>query len=321
MEYKKSHSALTNFKARMPLKPYATDDLGCGLGIYSKAQALLKAYVQPNHPYYQHCLVFDIDTPAAIVELDYGMIGVPQPNLITENPENGHAHFVYLLDTPIYKTDASRQKPIVYGNAILRALQRVLDADVGYSGLITKNPFSTQWRVYVRRQKPYSLGELNSYLEITWKEANKPIQQHEATDLGRNCCMFHTVRHWAYKEVRKYRGKTYSQWLNAVIAHCMSFNEGFPQPMSYNEVKGIAKSISRYCWKKDPHCYQEFIDRQTRKSALGASKGGLSRSATYTDQKAKAFAMKQSGLNNTQIAKELGLNRRTIIRWLNSLGV
>src|SRR5690606_5415491 len=161
-------------------------------------------------------------------------------------------------------------------NAILRALKRVLNADVGYSGLITKNPFSSQWRVYVRREKPYSLRELNSYLEITWQEANKPIKQDEATDLGRNCCMFHTVRHWAYVEVRKYRGKTYNQWLQGVLDHCLDFNNGFPQPLNYNEVRGIAKSISRYCWKRDGHCYQEFIDRQSRKGSLGGkkSKGG-----------------------------------------------
>jgi len=54
-----------------------------------------------------------------------------------------------------------------------------------------------------------------------------------------------------------------------VLKHCQSLNNGLTDPMSYNEVKGIAKSISRYCWKKDAYCYQEFIDRQTRKGKLG----------------------------------------------------
>jgi hypothetical protein len=35
--------------------------------------------------------------------------------------------------------------------------------------------------------------------------------------------------------------------------------------MQYNEVKGIAKSIARWVWKRDGYAYQEFIDRQTRK--------------------------------------------------------
>jgi hypothetical protein len=36
-------------------------------------------------------------------------------------------------------------------------------------------------------------------------------------------------------------------------------------PLQYNEVKGIAKSIARWVWKRDGYAYQEFIDRQTRK--------------------------------------------------------
>ena len=96
----------------------------------------------------------------------------------------------------------------------------------------------------------------------------KPPKQHEAIGLGRNCYIFHTARFWAYKEVREYRGKTYNNWLQAVIDHCLKINEGITEPMQYNEIKGIAKSISRYCWKKDAYYYQEFIDRQSRKGKL-----------------------------------------------------
>ena len=46
--------------------------------------------------------------------------------------------------------------------------------------------------------------------------------------------------------------------------------------MQYNEVKGIAKSIARWVWKRDGYCYQEFIDRQKRRGTIGGrkSKGG-----------------------------------------------
>lgn len=57
-----------------------------------------------------------------------------------------------------------------------------------------------------------------------------------------------------------------------MIAHCTSLNEGLPEPMTFNEVKGIARSISRYCWRKDGYYYQEFIDRQSRKGAIGGKK-------------------------------------------------
>ena len=61
-----------------------------------------------------------------------------------------------------------------------------------------------------------------------------------------------------------------------MIKHCLSVNEAFLEPLPYSEVKATAKSIATYCWKKDAYCYQEFIDRQSRKGTLGGkkSKGG-----------------------------------------------
>ncbi|RKW97945.1 plasmid replicase, partial [Corynebacterium diphtheriae] len=78
-----------------------------------------------------------------------------------------------------------------------------------------------------------------------------------------------------------------------VIDHCMTLNGQFTAPMQYNEVKGIAKSIARWVWKRDSYCYQEFIDRQTRKSKLGAAKGGTVRSMQYQDK--RCFIQYESG--------------------------
>ena len=77
-------------------------------------------------------------------------------------------------------------------------------------------------------------------------------------------------------------------------------------------MRGIAKSISRYCWKRDPHCYQEFIDRQTRKGQLG----GKAKGEAYSLKREQAYKLKEQGMNNTQIAKQLNVTRRTIINWL-----
>lgn len=45
----------------------------------------------------------------------------------------------------------------------------------------------------------------------------------------------------------------------------------YSKPLGYSEVKATARSIAKFCWKNDAYCYQEFIDRQTRK---GAFRGG-----------------------------------------------
>ncbi|MEG2695468.1 MAG: replication initiation protein [Acinetobacter sp.] len=307
---------LEQFTARLPNKPYCSDDLNYGVRILPKRLALLKKYIQPNHPYYTHFFVFDLDYSTAYIDFYYSMIGVPTPNLIVENPENGHAHYIYQLATPIYKTDASKPKPIQYGNAVYNALRDVLNADVGYTGLITKNAVHEQWRTYTIHSEPYTLNQLAEHLELTSKQINKPIAPDEAVGLGRNCCVFHTVRKWAYVAIRKHRGSTYNQWLDAVVAECCSVNAQFTDPMQYNEVKGIAKSIARWVWKRDPHCYAMFIDRQTRKGALGASKGGTVRSMLYQDKRKQAQQLKTKGMSNTAIANELGVHRNSINTWL-----
>jgi hypothetical protein len=88
--------------------------------------------------------------------------------------------------------------------------------------------------------------------------------------------MFDTVRKWAYKAIRAHRGGIYNTWLDTVTKQCLSVNEAFLEPLPYSEIRATAKSIAQYCWKKDAYCYQEFIDRQTRKGMIGGknSKGG-----------------------------------------------
>ena len=302
---------LAQFTGNLPNKPYCTDDLQFGLQVRPKHLALLKRYIQPNHPYYTHFFVFDLDSSTAYIDYFYSMVGVPTPNLIVENPENGHAHYIYQLATPIYQTNASNDKPIKYANAVYTALRQVLDADINYSGLITKNAVHSSWRTHVLREQPYTLDQLSERLDLTTRQINKEIKVDEAVGLGRNCCVFHTVRHWAYVEVRKYRAKSFNQWLDCVIAQCCSVNAQFTVPMQYNEVKGIAKSIARWVWKRDGYAYQEFIDRQTRKGQLG----GKAKGEAYSTKRKQAVALRAKGMSYTEIADKLNVSRRSVIYW------
>lgn len=315
METIKSEPVIRTFRDLLPQKPYCSDDPSLyGMKIQTKDKAIAFAHIQPNHPYYIHNLVFDLDY-AVIPDFMYSMVGFPLPNIITENPQNGHAHVIYQLETPIYKTNASRPKPIMYGAAIERALERMLVADTAYPGLITKNPCSDKWNVYTPREKPYTLGELAELLELNQQDVSKPIKPSEARDLGRNCCMFEDVRHWAYEEVRNHRYNGYRNWYATVLLHCTDYNTRFNIPMKPGEVRNIARSIANYCQRNDPKYYQEFIKRQTLKSKLGASKGGKARSSKYTAQREQAIVMKDSGSSYTEIATHLGVSRRTVIRW------
>lgn len=310
-------TALEQISDKFPNKPYCSDDLSYGVKVRPKAIALLKRYIQINHPYYTNFLIFDLDSSTAYIDLFYEFVGVPTPNLIIENPINGHAHYIYQLATPIYCTDASKPKPIQYGHAVYTALREVLKADKGYTGLITKNALHEHWRTHLLREEPYTLAQLAERLDLTQHKITKPIAPDDAVGLGRNCCIFHTVRKWAYVEIRKYRGSTYNAWLQAVVDRCVALNGEFTLPMNYNEVKGIAKSIARWTWKRDSYCYQEFINRQSIKGRKGGLKGGAVRSAQYQDKRKQAQQLKAQGLNNTEIAKKLKVTRMTIVRWFS----
>ena len=116
-------------------------------------------------------------------------------------------------------------------------------------------------------ERAYTLDYLADFIELPKKLSKK----QEVSGLGRNCTLFDTVRKWAYTAVRAHRGGVYSTWLEEVTKHCLNVNEAFLEPLPYSEIKATAKSIATYCWKKDAYCYQEFIDRQSRKGQMGGT--------------------------------------------------
>ena len=257
----------------LPKKPWCTNEKGTALLVRPKEIAINYKYIQLNSPFYQKYLILDLDYEHSLAEILFSRVGIPLPNFVTANFQGGKSHIVFELEEPIYKTNASKQKIIAFAHAIIMRLQELFDADIGYSGTITKNPISPNWRVTELRKKPYSLYELAEKIDLPRKDYSKRrISADEAIGLGRNCYVFYTACPFAYQEIRAYRGKTYSQWEMVMIDHCVSLNENLSEPMTYREVRCIAKSISRFCWKNDAYCYQEFIDRQRRKGAIGGKK-------------------------------------------------
>jgi hypothetical protein len=259
-----------DFYEKLPHKPYCSDDLGHGVIIRPKKTAIQKPYIQHNPPCLITSLVFDIDRSDAYFA--WSDANLPTPTWIAKNPKNCHAHIGYMLATPVCTTHRARQNVIEYLAKIEQAYSLALGADRGYSGLITKNPCHTVWENHIFGVEPYELNYLADFVELT--ELKTDLR--EVSGLGRNCMMFDTVRYWAYKEIRAHRGSTFDIWLRKVLEQCQNANGAFIEPLPYSEVKATAKSIARYCWKKDGYHYQEFIDRQSRKGAIGGqkSKGG-----------------------------------------------
>ena len=220
-------------------------------------------YIQGNQPCMLHYFFFDIDRSEAVMA--WHDENLPMPYWTAQTQKNGHAHICYKLEIPLCTSEFGSQKAIAYASKVQAGLANKLGADVGYSHLITKNPFHKDWRVTFWTEQAYTLDYLADFVELP----KKLSKEQEVLGLGRNCIMFDTVRKWAYKAIRAHRGSTFDVWLGEVLKQCKNVNNAFLEPLLYSEVKATAKSIARYCWKKDGYHYQEFIDRQSKKGAIG----------------------------------------------------
>lgn len=309
MDNLQKNAQLTDFYQNLAYKPYCSEDLYYGLRVRPKDIAVLKPYIQGNQPSMMHYFFFDIDREEAV--LAWFDADLPRPYWTAQTSKNGHAHICYKLQLPLCTSELGSKKAISYAAKVQAGLASKLGADVGYSHLITKNPFSQEWRTTFWTDQAYTLDYLADFVELP----KKLTKRQEASGLGRNCTLFDNVRKWAYTAIRKHRGGVYSKWLDEVISQCEKQNQEFPEALPYSEIKATARSIAKYCWQKDAYCYQEFIDRQTRKGQLGGLKGGVARSLKYEPLRLEAKILREKGLSYSKIAETLKCTKATAIKW------
>lgn len=256
------------FVARLPEKPYCANDLDSGLSIRNKENAMNHSNIQTNSPYVISCLLFDLDYAGAAFKWEEA--NLPPPSWISINPQNKHAHLAYMLKTPVYKGDNTSSKAITYMTKIRMAFSAVLDADMNYRGVVTKNPFHDKWNNIIYGEL-YDLGELAEYVDIS------AIHQIPKTLLisGRNCQLFEALRIYAYRMKRT----DPDNFTNEVLMkHAIMINTSFEMPLEYSEIKCIVKSIFKWTGKRfDPEKFSEsqrqvrkIVAAKTRKNVLAA---------------------------------------------------
>ena len=306
---------LADFFNNLAYKPYCADDLLYGLQIRPKKTAINMQYIQGNQPCMIHYFFFDIDRAEAVMA--WYDANLPMPYWTAQTQKNGHAHICYKLELPLCTSELASQKAISYAAKIQAGLANKLGADVGYSHLITKNPFHPDWRTTFWTERAYTLDYLADFVELPKKLSKK----QEVSGLGRNCTLFDTVRKWAYTAVRDYLHHHSSlTWEKAVLTHLEALNGEFQEPLPYSEIKATAKSIANYCWRKFSHAgFSEWQSNNAqRANAKGAcSKGGKARSQQFNDLRQQALQLHIQGMNNTKIAEHLNVSRKTITRWIN----
>ena len=293
MKAKRSDAFQLELIETLPYKPYCTDELGVTY-IRPKSTAINKKYLQVNQPKLVTYLLFDIDRQGGV--LAWYDNDLPPPHWSTKTPENAHGQLSYRLKVSVCTSDMAPLEPMRYLAAIESAMTEKLQADRGFSGLLTKNPLHSHWQTEIWTEHEYTLDELADYLDLK----GHPKKGIESSGLGRNCELFDSVRQWSYKAIREFWAPNYKRdWNSAVYDQVAAINAQFKVPLPVSEVKAIAKSIANWTYKH--FTPQAFRSSQARKGAKGgkASKGGG-----------------RPSLNEPWA--DLGISRRTYFRWKSS---
>lgn len=244
-------AVIEHYKESLPNKPYYTDDFELGLRIAKKSNVLGKRYLQHNQPELAHWIVIDCDYKNAMEKL-LDNPQLPVPNIVCISKTSGNSHIYYAVE-PVKTVYTVGDMSTFYRCLNLLAkvefsLKNLLNGDLAYVGLISKNPLSDNWWTYPLKQELYSLDELKEYIQLPKKLPRKALEQ----GFGRNVALFETTRHTAYQEVEKWRE---SRNLDGFIEYMRNYidfmnkNTNFKNLLPQSEIKSLAKSIATWTYK------------------------------------------------------------------------
>jgi hypothetical protein len=217
-----------------------TNDFAEGTKFRKREKVANFAYAGLN-PMYRQYLSFDLDAPqAAFLYEDQNL---PPPTIITVNRENGHAHYLYLLKTPVAYHANSRDGPQKFFEAVQDAMTLRLNADPAFTHTLTKNPLHPRWHV-LTHPVSYDLSDFTEYVDLK-RRPPRPLPGHVLIN-GRNDHLFHTLRFWGYSAVHGHLRE--DAWHIAVLEQALEINAAFADPLPFQEVKATTKSVSRWVW-------------------------------------------------------------------------
>ena len=241
---------IEKYKSQIQKYALCTDDLRYGSHRRPKEQACRNKYISYNNRYALNGFLFDVDHANGAIMWD--LVGLPKPNVIIQNTNNGHAHLLYALKAPVPRTDAARIKPLKFAAYIQAGLTERLNADKAYADLLMKNPLSAEWRTTWTNREAYDLSYLADFVPNDFILKNKKDKRADIYGLGRNVNLFEDLRQIAYKEVLKYKSsKSYNDFYNDMFSKAVVLNNysNTTNPLSHNEVKQICASITKWTWR------------------------------------------------------------------------
>ena len=315
----RQYANLKQFYDVLPARPYCSLAKDSKALILDKAKAVNLPYVQPNHPMFANCLVFDVDEKAGRCAFTaWQDCNLPPPNLIIKNPYKDSCHYVYFLSAGVALTDRN-DKARRYLLAIYACMCELLDADPNYSGQRMKNPLSRKHDVFVSGADCYTLAQLADKLDLDEipPKPKKAQKQAPAGYIGRNCAMFDYLRHFGYRAS--------NMSFDSLMYYLLSLGEQYNNDcfthnsLHGNELGHICNSIARFCKSARFGRYSaNFIEKQRHRGTLGdSSKGGLARSQSYDSTRQRANELRQWGLSIRKIADVLKVSKTSVQKWIN----
>ncbi len=233
--------------SRWPRKPYCSDDKTAS-SIRTLQHALKRPYIQANPPHMRIWSIYDVDRAGAALAWDDA--NLPPPAWAAVDRQSTRGHLVWGLSAPVLvESPDMRQRPMRYLCAVEAAFRAKLQADQGYSGLMTKNPGHELWRVLRGPRMSYDLAELAEWVDLP---KFIPKRKPEEVGLGRNVTVFESLRQYAYRHIRHYKGdvRNFVLWQAHLNAKALERNGDLLNPLAGNEVWHIAKSVSKWTWNR-----------------------------------------------------------------------
>jgi DNA-binding CsgD family transcriptional regulator len=311
-------------KTWRPRYPFATDDFSHGLYPTDRQTAERLRYLQLNPHAVKNWLSVDIDhADGALRALwdSHGMV----PNLITENPLNGHAHAHWALSEGVTWTDSGRLAPKRLYSAVGEGLRRKTDGDPGYSGLVTKNPLHPDWVTKWLHPNLYELSDLKAALgefmpPAGWQTRHKPLVGE-----GRNVSLFKNLALASYRLVRHYWDNS-EGFYQALLTAASEANAKFAEPLSDAEVRGIARSVHKWIttesrlWRDGRVAYEaHFIALQSwrgrRSGDVRAAKAEQTKVRVNQVAEQLALLSADGRVTNAQVAEAASVSVRTVQRY------
>ncbi len=327
--FKKPGTALNRILTEAPFLPRCSDNKTAAL-VRPVHYAVRYPYMQMNRSGMVSWLIFDLDHSNANIWDDAGL---PAPNLIVRNRDNGHAHLYYAI-VPVCTSETARSKPIQYMKSIYKAMAMRMDADVAYSGPVAKTPAHPWWETTEIHDTEYELGELADYVELPQHRWNTGPDL-AAVAHSRHCTIFEELRYFAYSIVNVAREQsTYSRFIRELEAYAFNHNNfqnrGFSANLTSSQIKATVKSVGRWTWDHytgNSRCHRGAMALDPslplyERQKLSANRTHTRRQADTVSRIRKAchvLIQKGEKLLLTSIANTAQMTRQTVAKYKHVL--